>query len=107
MAKKTYTMVHRWDQVVSAPNDPVYLTERRHRGTPVELDENSEDARRLLDAGSIVPKGDEPDDLKAEMKGQTGGDVPMASSSGSSQTSVAAEPPGEAKKARLHTSTPN
>jgi hypothetical protein len=123
MAEKTYTMVHAWNQVVSKPTDPVYLTERRPRGSQVKLDENSEDASRLLAAGSIVVKGEEPDDLKAEMRA-SGFDQPgqpaeddqptpgpnpqrLAASSGATQTSSAAEPAGEGRKARLHTSTPN
>jgi hypothetical protein len=110
MAKKTYRMLYSWNQVVSAPNDPVYLTETRRRGDLVDLDENSEDARRLLaaDPPAIVEKGKEPDDLKAELDPKnTSNDVLFASSSGSGQTSSAEVPPGEEKKARLHTSTPN
>lgn len=106
MAQKSYRMVHNWPQVVSKPTDPVYLTELRRRGELVSLDENSEDARRLLAAGSIVLKGDEPDDLKAELD-DDGSDRLVAASSGSAQTSIADVPAGEEKKARPHTSTPN
>lgn len=45
----------RWDQITSKPNEPFDFV-RHRRGDEVEL--NVEDARRLLVAGAVKPKGE-------------------------------------------------
>lgn len=69
MADKNYTLkVGRWDEVVSKPNDLVYLTETHRRGDKLTLDSRDENTKRLLAADAIVEAGSEDDELKAEMK---------------------------------------
>lgn len=75
MTTKDYTLVvGRWDEVVSKPTDPVYLTETHLRGDTVSLDPRSENGRRLIGIGAVVEKGQEDDELKAEIKAKQNAD---------------------------------